>query len=148
MAVSLSDILQRLDKVKPDGKGGHWALCPCHPDKNPSLSITEKDGKILAHCFSCRASLPDVLDVLGLSEMQTRSSQTVHQNVKEAVYSYAGGKLRKLKYRRPDGSKYCTWQHKDGNRWSKGRKGINPGLYQSLHELPDTLFLVEGEKDE
>lgn len=147
LAVSLSDLLQRLDKVKPDGKGGHWALCPCHPDKNPSLSITEKDGKILAHCFSCRASLPDVLDVLGLSEMQTGSSQTVQQNVKEAVYSYAGGKLRKLKYRRPDGSKYCTWQHKDGNRWSKGRKNIAPGLYQSRHELPDTLFLVEGEKD-
>jgi len=147
LAVSLCDILQRLDKVKPDGKGGHWALCPCHPDKNPSLSITEKDGKILAHCFSCRASLPDVLDVLGLSEMQTRSSQTVQQNVKEAVYSYAGGKLRKLKYRRPDGSKYCTWQHKDGNRWSKGRKNIAPGLYQSRHELPNTLFLVEGEKD-
>lgn len=101
----------------------------------------------MAHCFSCRASLPDVLDVLGLSEAHPRSTQQVQQNVKEAVYSYAGGKLRKLKYRRPDGSKYCTWQHKDGNRWSKGRKGIAPGLYQSRHELPDTIFLVEGEKD-
>jgi AAA domain len=34
-------------------EGREWkALCPCHPDKDPSLSITEKDGKILLICRS------------------------------------------------------------------------------------------------
>jgi len=28
------------------------ALCPAHADKNPSLSISERDGKILVHCHA------------------------------------------------------------------------------------------------
>lgn len=31
---------------------GFMALCPAHNDRNPSLSLTEKNGKILFHCFS------------------------------------------------------------------------------------------------
>lgn len=27
--------------------------CPSHPDHRPSLSVTERDGKILVHCFRC-----------------------------------------------------------------------------------------------
>jgi len=46
---------------KPSG-GGYLALCPCHPDKDPSLSINEEDGKLLVHCFGCGAGLPEVLD--------------------------------------------------------------------------------------
>jgi len=33
--------------------GAGWvARCPAHDDGNPSLSIGERDGKILVHCFS------------------------------------------------------------------------------------------------
>lgn len=28
------------------------ALCPAHADRNPSLSISEKDGKVLIHCMA------------------------------------------------------------------------------------------------
>lgn len=31
---------------------GYVCLCPAHNDRNPSLSITEKDGKILVHCHA------------------------------------------------------------------------------------------------
>lgn len=31
---------------------GFMACCPAHDDQNPSLSITEKDGKVLFHCFA------------------------------------------------------------------------------------------------
>jgi len=33
---------------------GQYGLCRCpaHDDYNPSLSITEKDGRILWHCFA------------------------------------------------------------------------------------------------
>lgn len=153
MKATLTDILQRPDKVKPDGKGGHWALCPCHPDKNPSLHITEaEDGKLLIHCFGCGAQLPDVLDALGFQretvtpERAFRPQQGGAQ-ILEAAYLYAGGALRKLKYRRSDGSKFCMWQRKDGEDWVNGRKEISPGLYQSHDSLPDIFFLVEGEKD-
>jgi len=33
--------------------GSRWlAHCPAHEDKNPSLSITEKDGKPLVYCYA------------------------------------------------------------------------------------------------
>ncbi len=38
--------------------GGRWhgsygtARCPAHNDRHPSLSITERDGKLLAHCHA------------------------------------------------------------------------------------------------
>lgn len=37
---------------------GQWhgsygtACCPAHDDRQPSLSITERDGKLLVHCFA------------------------------------------------------------------------------------------------
>ena len=37
---------------------GQWhgsygtACCPAHDDKNPSLSITERDGKLLVYCHA------------------------------------------------------------------------------------------------
>ena len=67
--------------------------------------------------------------------------------VQEAEYLYAGGTLKKLKFRRADGSKYCTWKHLKGSTWEKGRNNILPGLYQSQPDLPGIFFLVEGEKD-
>jgi hypothetical protein len=33
--------------------GRRWmARCPAHRDKSPSLSIQERDGRVLVHCFS------------------------------------------------------------------------------------------------
>ena len=37
---------------------GHWhgsygtACCPAHDDRSPSLSISERDGKLLVHCHT------------------------------------------------------------------------------------------------
>lgn len=55
-----AQILPRLERVKPAGKG-HWmARCPAHQDRSPSLSISEREGRLLVHCFGgC-----DVLSVL------------------------------------------------------------------------------------
>jgi hypothetical protein len=38
--------------------GARWmARCPAHEDKGPSLSIVERDGVVLVHCFSgCQQS--------------------------------------------------------------------------------------------
>src|SRR5687768_2349822 len=45
-------LLAKLDGVKPKGDG--WiALCPAHPDNDPSLSISRGgDGRALLHCFA------------------------------------------------------------------------------------------------
>ena len=60
--MSIDNILGRLTRVKPSGKGRWNACCPSHQDKSPSLSVRSlDDGRILLHCFGgC-----DVGQVLG-----------------------------------------------------------------------------------
>jgi len=61
----LERFLKRLERVRKSGKG-YRACCPVHKDKDPSMSITEKDGKVLAYCFSCGANGPQVAEALDL----------------------------------------------------------------------------------
>jgi hypothetical protein len=61
-----AQLLDRLQRVRPTGRGSWLARCPAHDDKTPSLSIREtNDGTVLINCFAgCGAG--DVLDALGL----------------------------------------------------------------------------------
>ena len=62
----LADILPHLKGVtKKSGK--IWAICPAHPDKNPSLNITEEPDRVLMHCFGCQANGTEVMKALRLS---------------------------------------------------------------------------------
>jgi len=61
--VDIDEILIKLDAVRRQGDG--WiALCPAHNDHHPSLSIRERNGKLLLHCFA-GCSFEDVLSALG-----------------------------------------------------------------------------------
>jgi hypothetical protein len=49
--MSIETVLARLKGLRRSGDG--WmARCPAHQDRNPSLSIRERDEKILLHCFA------------------------------------------------------------------------------------------------
>lgn len=49
--MTIQDVLAVLKRVRRQGSG--WrACCPVHDDHNPSLSIVEKDGRILLHCHA------------------------------------------------------------------------------------------------
>jgi hypothetical protein len=64
--VNVEEILDRLVGVRRNARG--WtARCPAHPDKSPSLSIHEVEGKILLHCFS-HCTFSDVVAAIGLEE--------------------------------------------------------------------------------
>ncbi len=52
-ANDIIDVISGYIQVKKRGKS-FLALCPFHPDKNPSLHITQE--KQVYHCFSCKAS--------------------------------------------------------------------------------------------
>lgn len=62
----LADIIPHLNGVIKKGKK-LWAICPAHPDKNPSLSITEQDDRVLMHCFGCQANGIEIMKALRLS---------------------------------------------------------------------------------
>jgi len=62
----VEELLDKLEKVRSTGKDKWKACCPVHGDKNPSMSIAEKDGRVLCHCFACGANGLDVVEALGL----------------------------------------------------------------------------------
>ena len=145
--MQVNEFLNRLENVK--GGQGRWkARCPAHPDKTPSLSVAAgEDGKILVKCFGgCTPEKITAAMGLTMSDLYIDPPKPQGREVKEAEYLYTPD-LKKVKYRKPDGSKVCFWYHKEGMKWVKGRKGINPGLYRSHRNLPDIFYLVEGEKD-
>lgn len=58
-------VLEKLTGVEKNGKG--WrACCPAHPDRTPSLSVSEADdGKVLLKCFA-GCSARQVVGAIGL----------------------------------------------------------------------------------
>ena len=48
----ISDISHGLSKVRWHGDYRFSACCPAHDDHNPSLSVTDINGKILVRCFA------------------------------------------------------------------------------------------------
>jgi len=49
---TLPGIATGLNKVRWCGNNRFVACCPAHNDRNPSLSVTDKNGKILVRCFA------------------------------------------------------------------------------------------------
>lgn len=78
----LENIVKHLDKVRKVGNE-YRACCPVHDDNSPSMTLTEKDGKVLAHCFSCGANGYDVVRALGLSVNEIFDRQMSTQEAKE-----------------------------------------------------------------
>jgi hypothetical protein len=58
-----SELLSALGAVR---QGSQWvAKCPAHDDDHPSLSITEKDGRILLHDFAKGCAVEDIVAAIG-----------------------------------------------------------------------------------
>jgi len=49
---TLSSIASGLNKVRWHGDYKFSACCPAHDDRNPSLSVSDKNGKILVKCWA------------------------------------------------------------------------------------------------
>lgn len=64
--ISVGDLLNRLDRAKPNGADRWMARCPAHEDDGPSLSIRATGDRILLNCFAgCETE--DVLAAIGLT---------------------------------------------------------------------------------
>lgn len=134
------------------GSGNQWqCCCPAHDDKNPSLSVSNQEGKVLVHCHS-GCSQTDVifaLTKLGLWKENNRNSTRII----DSIYSYVDstGKViyesvryspKSFSLRRPNG--YGGYIY--------NIQGIEPVVYQLPAVLEgisqnQIIFIVEGEKD-
>lgn len=144
----MNRLLSQLENVKQTGSDKWQALCPAHGDKDPSLSISFKDGKILLNCFA-GCGYKNILAAVGLEpkDLFLENATMKRDLVKTYDYCDEKGKLlfqacryepKDFRQRRPDG--------KGG--WIYNLKGIRRVLYK-LPEilLHDRIFIVEGEKD-
>lgn len=116
--------------------------CPAHADSTPSLSVTEKDGKILFHCHG--GCLQDrVLIALKEKGLWPSGKGAGHIPLRKkelvATYGYkdATGTLlfEVCKFRNPDGSKTFSQRRPlpgGGVIW-----GLRAGEYQSFNNAGD-----------
>ena len=139
--------LNRQDKVR----------CFLHAgDKNPSLQVYADGWK----CFAC-GEHGDAVDLvskyLGISNIEAVEWMKKEFNIQEPPrkqdygqaereHIYPGGQVKKVMYRRADGSKYGIWFHLENGAWKKGR-GNAPHTLYIAGQLTGAVFVVEGEKD-
>lgn len=148
------DVLTSLE-CKPRHSGTGWSSkCPAHPDKDPSLSVSEgSDGKVLLNCHAgCRHD--DVAKSLGMTEKDLfpPSDEPPQRAQLVATYPYQDENgvvlYESLRY-----SPKTFRQRKPvagGYEWSlNGVRRVPfrlPELLANVHE-GETVFVVEGEKD-
>ena len=112
------EIACALPKYRKSGSG-YLACCPAHEDDTPSLSIMERDRKLLVHCHGgCEQdAVIAALKASGLWPKQDRGSD----DDLEAIYNYndeRGNLLyqvvrkagKKFLQRRPDGVGGWIWR--------------------------------------
>ena len=157
--MELQAFLQRLRKVTRSSDG--WsACCPAHDDKDPSLSVTEKNGKILVHCH---ASPPCTVEAIcaamdiSKADLFTDKSEVVGPSLGAPVASYEyrdewGNLLyRKNRYATPSGKTFRIQRHTESG-WAWGIKDTRRVLYRlpellEAIRLQQTVYVVDGEKD-
>lgn len=132
-----------LDRLRADGRrvverrpGQAMAQCPAHEDRNPSLSVTRIEGRVLLHCFAgCTSS--DVVATLAWRMVD------LFDEPRGVAYEYRDrdGTVRRTAHRSPE-----------KRFWQTGDTRSRPTLYR----LPEVLaavaagqpvYVVEGEQD-
>jgi 5S rRNA maturation endonuclease (ribonuclease M5)/energy-coupling factor transporter ATP-binding protein EcfA2 len=119
--------------------------CPAHPDASPSLTVTERDGRVLVHCHAgcSQRQVIDALKGLGLWPTRERSA------ARETRYEIRDrdGTLIAVHVRRDTPSGKRLWWERDGRKGLAGLRPTDLPLY-GVHRLGDAreVIVVEGEK--
>ena len=144
--LTLQELSGRFDGVTWRGKDSFQAKCPCHDDRQASLTVSNGEKGVVLHCHSGCVT-ENILQAIGLSFADIMPEKPVTKgrfdfNNVVAEYNYRNG-CRKLR----DGNKNFLWQHKepDGS-WKSGRGKAQHVLYRA-GEPQQTVYAVEGEKD-
>lgn len=94
----IDKLLSRLDKVKRTTSNSWLACCPAHDDRTPSLTLTDRDGRILIHCFA-GCSTESVLGAIGLDWDDILPEKPIaHHIPQERTKVYATDALRAIQH--------------------------------------------------
>ena len=162
MTTTLDDILPYLKNVKKLSTGGYVASCPVHDDEHPSMTITEKDGRLLVHCHSGCSQDAVLKEILSLNGNGHSANGNGHRPVTKArkgggkvtaryEYRDAQSSVQFVKVRKelPDGSKDFYIERPGGGKGIGDAAKVLYNLPALLDETRDweVVFFCEGEKD-
>ena len=164
-AVSLGDVLGRLQKVRRSGDS-HVACCPAHADTEPSMSVSlGDDGRVLMHChrgcsFDDIAAALDFAPAALMGSASASAEAHVATKPPSASYTYddaeGNAAFRVERYYVKKGGE---WRKQFAQKRADGRGGFTPGMTGVdlvPFQLPAVLaaaragepvYIVEGEKD-
>jgi len=140
---------------KAKKSGNSWmAICPCHDDKQASLSISKGTKGTVVFCHVCgKDATPSILAAVDLNLSDLFDSETAVQTYKLGPivgdYRYIGldGKPV-MRVTRHSPKTFRQWRPDGDGSWLPGVEGVKKVLYR-LPELKgsEVAFIVEGEKD-
>ena len=150
----LLDALERNGCRVTVRRGGARAFCPAHPDRRPSLGITDKVDRVLMHCFA-NCPIESILTALGLTKRDLFANPPSGQRLssrreESAVYEYVdldgAIQFQKVRYE-PKSFRMRVPDATAPGRFRWNARGRNRVLYR----WPDLLdcrriVVLEGEK--
>ena len=148
---TLRHIIDRTNAKNSGDGNSYLGLCPAHEDRNPSLSLSLADNKILLNCHA-GCSFDGIVSAVGMNQSQffVHSDNSKTPKKKEVCryrYENKGGKHafevvrfapKDFRPQRPDG------------KWSlAGVERVPYRLPELLQGVKDskTVLILEGEKD-
>lgn len=160
--MTLQELIKYFEVSRRNSNSSYQCKCPAHADKQASLTISEKDGKLLLHCHAgCKAG--DVLGAVGLSfkDLGNQEAPNWYKRLEygqkkriEAVYNYQSedGKYLYSKIRFEGKEIRYVTVDRDRDTYQYCKKKDMATLYR-LPELTKAIkddfpvYIVEGEKD-
>ena len=158
-AMSVQSIAQELGGYR---SGSSWmARCPAHEDREPSLSLTERNGKVLVKCFAgcqqrdvvealrARGLWPENLAQSTWNEEKPRRNRAENLGPIVAEYFYTDENGHVLfRVTRHEPKTFRQWRPDGNGGWLPGLGNTRRVLYH-LPEVIESpiVFVVEGEKD-
>lgn len=160
--MTLQELLPRFEGARKLGPQSYQCKCPAHYDNRASLTLSEKEGKILIHCHA-GCDTRDILEAVGLSfkdlgepkraSWRERLERSRGKRI-EAVYDYrdeSGAYLySKVRFEGKDIRYITVDEANDRCSYCKtaGRAALYnlPALLKAIEAGAD-VYIVEGEKD-
>ncbi|HEX8264577.1 MAG TPA: phage/plasmid primase, P4 family [Pyrinomonadaceae bacterium] len=147
--MSISELLGKLNRVKLSGEG-YTAQCPAHNDKRNSLSVTERDGRILLYCHA-GCDFEKIRSALQVDRNELSPEQKIKKRI-DAIYQYhdeAGEVLYEVVRFHPKSFSQRKPNGKGGYEYKlNGIRRVLFGLRELLNsDKKRAVLIVEGEKD-
>ena len=125
------ELLQYMEITRPYGQGV-MTRCPAHPDKEPSLKVDPREGRVLLHCFA-GCPVDEILGAWGLAwdALYDEPMEKRPEPRDELIEAY--------QYVKPDGSPYLVverWRKATGGKSFKQRTLPGSTRFAGLKPLP------------